>query len=117
MSARPSKRRVEQTLRRVAQLRTLFHRLPHLPSPRERAQLAEFEMFVAGSRSRCSFDALHSGFRDAHRRGDACTIRTAAERAGEWVRSDPILHPYYYWAQQGLRDSAVASLASESPRE
>lgn len=101
----------------MAQLRTLFLRLPHLPSPRERAQLAEFESFVAGSRSQCSFDALESGFRDALRRGDACQIREAADRAGAWVRTDPTLHPYVYWAQQVLRDSAVASLASESPRE
>ncbi len=117
MSERSSVQRVEQTLRRVAQLRTLFLRLPHLPSPREQAWIAEFQAFVSGQDEQCSFEALETGFRDAHRRRDAETILSAAQRAGLWIRSDPALHPFYYWAQRAARDSAVAARPAESPRE
>jgi hypothetical protein len=109
--------RVEQTLRRVSQLRTLFLRLPHLPSPREQAWIAEFHAFVAGQEAECSFEALEAGFRDAHRRLDAEAILAAAQCAGAWIRSDPVLHPYYYWALQAARDSALAARPAESPRE
>jgi hypothetical protein len=111
-----SVQRVEQTLRRVAQLRSLFLRLPRLPSPREQQWIAEFDAFVAGHEVECSFEALEAGFRDAHRRLDAGAIRSAAERAGDWIRSDPSLHAYYYWAQQAC-DSTGAARPPESPRD
>jgi hypothetical protein len=117
VSDKASVQRVEQTLRRVAQLRTLFLRLPHLPSPREQARIAEFQAFVAGQEEQCSFDALEAGFRDAHRRLDAEAILSATQRAGAWIANDPVLHPYYYWAQQASRDSTVAARPPESPRE
>jgi hypothetical protein len=117
VSDEASVQRVERTLRRVAQLRTLFLRLPHLPSPREQARIAEFECFVAGERDECSPGSLEAGFRDAHRRLDAMAILAAAQRAGAWIANDPVLHPYYYWAQQASRDSTVAARPPESPRE
>ncbi len=112
----PSPQQVERTLRRVAQLRTLFRRLPHLPSAREARRVADFEAFLAGSRGRCSHAVLDAGVRAAFRRGDARSILIAAERLGT-LRDDPTLHPYYYWAQAVSRDSATALVPPESPRE
>lgn len=117
MSNTPSVQRVEQTLRRVAALRSLFVRLPHLPSPREQRWIDEFEAFVCGQGAACCFEALEAGFRDALRRRDAASILRAVERSGDWILSDPTLHPYYYWAQQAPHDSAVAAAATEPPRE
>jgi hypothetical protein len=112
----PSPQQVERTLRRVAQLRTLFRRLPHLPSAREARRVADFEAFLAGLREECSHEVLDAGVRAAFRRGDARAILVAAERFGA-LREDPTLHPYYYWAQAVSRDSAAALLPPELPRE
>lgn len=117
MSNTPSVQRVEQTLRRVVELRSLFLRLPHLPSPREQRWISEFKAFVSGRGVECCFEALEAGFRDALRRRDATAILRAVERSGDWILSDPTLHPYYYWAQQAPRDSAVAASATETPRK
>jgi hypothetical protein len=116
VTSKRSPQQVEQTLRRVAQLRTLFRRLPHLPSPREARRVGEFESFLAGSRERCSREALDVGVRAAFRSGDARSILLAAERL-RTLRDDPALHPYYYWALQAVRDSAAALLPPELPRE
>jgi hypothetical protein len=116
VSEQPVKQ-VEQTLRRVSQLRTLFLQLPHLPSVREQQQVAEFRSFVAGHGDECSVEALEAGLRDAHRRLDAEAILAAARQTGAWLRSDPMLHPYIFWAEQFVRRSAVASRSAESPRE
>jgi hypothetical protein len=116
VTSKPSPQQVEQTLRRVAQLRTLFRRLPHLPSPREARRVANFEAFLAGLREECSREVLDAGVRAAFRRGDARAILVAAERLGA-LRDDPPLHPYYYWAQAVSRVSAAALLPPESPRE
>ncbi len=117
MSATPSPQRVEQTLRRVAQLRTLFRRLPRVLSPREQRAVDAFASFVAGREAGCSFEALEAGFRDALRHRDAVSILRAVERSGDWILEDPTLHPYYYWAQAFARESAGALRPSESPGE
>ena len=116
MSATPSPQRVEHALRRLAQLRTLFRRLPHLPSSREVLGIAEFDAFLAGSRTTCSHEALDAGVRAAFRRADAGSILLAAERLAT-LREDPELHPYFYWAQRASRDSTLAARSAESPRE
>jgi hypothetical protein len=108
--------RVEQTLRRVAQLRTLFSRLPHVSSPREVQWIADFEAFIAGDEPESSFEAMEAGLRDAHRRCDAVAILAAVERSA-WIRSDPVLHPYAFWAERFARDSALAARAAEPPGE
>jgi hypothetical protein len=112
-----SVRRVERTLRRVAELRSLFLRLPHLASPQEQRWIDEFEAFVGGQRAECCFEALEAGFRDALRRHDAGSILRAVERSGDWILRDPALHPYYYWAKQASRDSGAAARTPEPPRE
>jgi hypothetical protein len=108
--------RIERTLRRLSQLRTLFRRLPHLPSPHEARRVAEFDAFLAGSRAQCSYEALDAGVRAAFRSGDVSSILQAAERL-RTLRDDPELHPFVYWAQAVARDSAVAARPPESPRE
>lgn len=117
MSNTASVRCVEQTLRRVAELRSLSLRLPHLPSAREQRWIDEFKAFVSGQGAACCFEALEAGFRDALRRRDAASILRAVERSGDWILSDPTLHPYYYWAQQASRESALAAPTPETPRE
>jgi len=92
-------------------------RLPHLPSPREQRWIDEFGAFVDGKRAECCFEALEAGFRAALRRRDAASIVRAVERSGDWIRSDPTLHPYDYWVQQASRHSVAAAPAPETPRE
>jgi len=116
LTSKPSPQQVEQTLRRVMQLRTLIRRLPHLASPCEARRVGEFESFLTGSRERCSREALDVGVRAAFRSGDARSILLAAERL-RTLRDDPALHPYYHWALQAARDSAAALLPPEPPRE
>lgn len=117
MSDTTSVRRVEGTLRRVAELHKLFLRLPHVSSASERRWIDEFESFVCGQRAECSFEALEAGFRAALRRRDAASILRAVELSGDWILRDPTLHPYYYWAQQASHDSVAAAPATEPPRE
>ena len=65
MSRIPTPEEVEQKLRKVAQLYTLFKKLPHMPTPAEARLLAEFERFADGSADSCSPEALLAGFRTA----------------------------------------------------
>ena len=117
MSDAASVRRVEQTLRRVAELHGLFLRLPHLASPQEQRWADEFEAFASGKGAACCFEALEVGFRSALRRRDTASILRAVERSGDWILRDPTLHPYYYWAKQASRDSGAAAPTPEPPRE
>ena len=90
----------DRALRRVAQLRTLFRRLPHLPTPREERLLSEFDLFVGGSSEHCPCEVLEAGFRRAFRADDPAPILAAVHRAGPIVDAHRDLWPYAVWAER-----------------
>lgn len=71
---------VDRAIRKVAQLRTLFRRLPHLPTPAESRLLAEFEALRTGRATTCSTAAVRAGFRAAWAARDYRTILSVAQK-------------------------------------
>ena len=106
MTSRLDPRGAARALRRVGQLRTLFRRLPHLPTPREERFLREFDAYVDGSSESCSSEALEAGFRRAFRADDPGPIVVAARRAGPAVDADRDLWAYARWAEHRSAGSA-----------
>lgn len=81
----------------VSQLRDLFLQLPHLPTPRERAELAEFSKYQHPD---CSLDdasrqVVRTGFREAWRKGDLEAILNVRQRLPkEILRNDLEIQAY-----------------------
>ncbi len=95
--------RLERNLRRAAQLRALYHRLPHVILARERENLQEFDAFVTGNCATCSDEAALDGFRHAWRTGAPEAIASAAARLPEArLLSVPILATFAEVARRAL---------------
>jgi hypothetical protein len=75
-------RDVSATLRKVAALRALCLRLPHLPTPKERTLLRRFEILVAAPQTASADDteALAVGWRRWWREGRSDALCAMAER-------------------------------------
>lgn len=71
---------VDRAIRKVAQLRALFRRLPHQPTPAECRLLAEFESFRTGQVPEVSPAAARAGFRAAWSARDYVAIVSVAAR-------------------------------------
>lgn len=73
-------REVAATLRKVAELRRLSLRLPHLETPAERRRLERFETLAAapGAATPEDIDALADGWTRWWRQGEAARIRAMA---------------------------------------
>lgn len=98
---------VTTTLVMVSQLRTLFDRLPHLPTPKESAELAEFECYrqIRGSLDEIRKEAVLAGFREAWRSGDLAAILELGARLPQAVfEQDLDMQMYHAMAQ--LRTAA-----------
>jgi hypothetical protein len=100
VTRRPDPRAADRALRRVAQLRALFRRLPHLPTPEEERLLREFEAYASGAPGPCTSEALRAGFLRAFRADAPAAILAAARRAGPVVDEERDLWPYEAWAER-----------------
>jgi hypothetical protein len=106
MSRPPSAEQAERALRRVSQLRALFLRLAHLPTPREQQLLEEFGAFLAQRQPSLSLPAARVGMRACWRAGTPKDILAVAHRLGEErVASDRTLLTYVTLAQEVLSRS------------
>jgi len=87
----------------VSQLRDLFLQLPHLPTPRESAELAEFSKYQHPD---CSLDdasrqVVRTGFREAWRKGDLEAILNLRQRLPkEILRNDLEIQAYVEMASR-----------------
>jgi hypothetical protein len=81
----------------VSQLRDLCLQLPHLPTPRERAELIEFSRYQhpGCSLGDASLQVVRTGFREAWRKGDPEAILNVCRRLpGESLRNDLEIQMY-----------------------
>ncbi len=86
---------VDRAIRKVAELRALCRRLPHVPTPAEMRQLGEFESFRAGRSAVCSLAAVRAGFRAAWASRDYATIVSLAGRMpADMLRTDAAILTY-----------------------
>ncbi len=96
---------VTSALLMVSQLRDLFLRLPHLSTPRERAELGEFRGYQQskGTLRVARVPVVRTGFREAWRRGEFEAILDVGERIPEGMfREDLDIQMYYVMARRRL---------------
>ncbi|OGB94240.1 MAG: hypothetical protein A2Z31_09685 [candidate division NC10 bacterium RBG_16_65_8] len=87
----------------VSRLRDLFLQLPHLPTPRERAELTEFSKYQHPdcSLDNASLQAVRTGFREAWRKGDLEAILNVRQRLPkEILRGDLEIQAYVEMASR-----------------
>jgi len=101
-----------QTLRRVAELRTLCLRLPHLPTEAEAALLRRFDALAGAPEAVTAGDVevVAAGWRRWWRRGEADRLRAMADRLPPGlVGSDRRLASYALAAGAGAASAPTAS--------
>ena len=91
----------------VSQLRALFERLPHLPTPKESAELDEFGRYRQTRRflDDVRAESVRTGFREAWRSGDLAAILEVGARLPQAVFEQD-LDIQVYHALALLRTSA-----------
>jgi len=98
-----SPRAVDRAIRKVAELRALCRRLPHVPTPAEIQKLTEFDAFRSGRSAACSLAAVRAGFRAAWAARDYATIVSLAGKLpGEMLRADAAILTYVENASRRL---------------
>lgn len=99
---------ITTTLLMVSQLRDLFLRLPHLSTPRERAELEEFQGYrkSKGKLETVRIPVVQTGFREAWRTGDLDSILDVGQRIPDTIlRGDLDIQMYYVMAHRRLTES------------
>ncbi len=96
-----SSEHVTRALKKAAQLRALFQKLPHVPTPAETRLLEDFDAFVGGAEA-CSTAAARAGFRARWRRWDYAVIVAAAVRLGDQTQNDRELATFADLAARAL---------------
>lgn len=87
-------RAVDRAIRKVAELRALCGRLPHVPT-HEIQDLAEFDSFPSGRAAACSLASPRAGFRAAWAARDDATIVALADKLpAERLRADATILTY-----------------------
>lgn len=103
---------VTAALLMVSRLRDLCLQLPHLPTPREQAELAEFSKYRHPDRSldNASLQVLRTGFREAWRKGDLEAILNVRQRLPEEIlRGDLEIQTYVEMASRRVAGSGSGS--------
>jgi hypothetical protein len=93
---------VTTALAMVSQLRALFDRLPHVPTPKESAELEEFGRYRQTRRPLDDVrkESVRTGFREAWRSGDLAAILDVGARLPQAVfEQDLDIQMYHTMAQ------------------
>lgn len=101
----------------VSQLRALFSRLPHLGTPRERAELEEFRGYrrAEGPLAVVRVPVVRTGFREAWRTDDFQAILDVGQRIPEEVhQADLDIQAYYAMACLRAAQPQTLRKSSES---
>lgn len=122
MAAQPTKtlcwdQEVTATLVMLSKLRALFLQLPHLGTPRERAELEEFRGYrrTAGRLAGARVPAVCTGFREAWRVGDLEAILDVGQRIPEAIlQGDLDIQTYYEMARFRIAETRKNWKASGS---